>query len=248
MDEKNQETKENISESTDQQFKSFDSKRPGNLWLDVGVTVFITLFAIAIRVTYYLSMYKYGRTGLPLYNSISYIIILLAASFVFCLLLLTLARLLWTIPQKQSQRLLVRMLLLILMSSIVFLVIRFPLGCSGRKALRKGFLERIQCDVDIDRIRQWWLEAGDQYEVIEYIDKRDWPEAIKQLDPDYIEVGRMTDLPKYVTLTWSSFGGTFWGLNVGPKTMDCPSPREEDFMQEDFVPVGDGAFVYFTYF
>ena len=251
MDEKNLSTQENVSglkDESGQQLKYIDTKRPGNLRLDIGITVFTAVFAVAIRAVYYISVYKYGRTGLPLYNSISYIIILLASSLVFCLLLLILARLLWTIPQKKKQRFLSRILILILMSSFIFLAIKFPLGWSGRKALRNGFLERIERDADIDSIRKWWLQVADRYDVIDYIDKKDWPEAIKQLSPDYIEVGRIVALPKYVTLTWSSFGGTFWGLNVGPKTMECPSPREEDFMQEYYISIGEGAFVYFTFY
>ncbi|HML76083.1 MAG TPA: hypothetical protein PKB02_16455 [Anaerohalosphaeraceae bacterium] len=165
-----------------------------------------------------------------------------------CLFLLLFTRLIWTISQKKTRRFHVRLLLLILTCFAFYGGVKWPWCWSRREALHSGFLLRMQRKADVDAIRMWWEAVRDRYDVIDYINKSDWPRAIKDLNPSYVEVGRKTALPKYVSLTWSSFGGNYWGLNVGPKTMQCPLSQKDHIEQEECIPLVDGAHVFFISF
>ena len=251
MDRSNQETKVGpISPNLAKEYhKEVTTQRPGGLLADITIIVVISCLVISISYVRYTCAYNLGRTGLSHFSDISIIFTLAALTLTFCFLLLLLVRLVWTIPQRKARRLAIRLLFLLLVGVTAYGVVKWPWVWARRQGLRTGFLQRMQQETDVKAIREWWLTVRDKYEPIAYIHKQDWPEAVKELNPDYVKVGNIYDLPRYVQLTWSGgFADDFWGLNVGPESMNCPVSKKDNIEQVDYIPIAKGAHVFFIYF
>jgi hypothetical protein len=211
--------------------------------VDVLIAGIITAVAVGVNIAGAIVWYYHGLApkGLEVikFEHIIYSFLGYCVTIVFLFLCL-IARL-GVQALRLKRRTLCLRILLVLGSVLIVVVVHTIFG-PGYIHFTRGFFKRMQKEADIPAIRTWAssleLPRQDRHEV----DDTQWPEAIKQLSPQYTFIEMPEDSETKVRIVW---GGAFghWGLMIGPSTMQVPPSNFRKY-GEYRIKLAPGAYVW----
>ena len=126
---------------------------------------------------------------------------------------------------------------------LLFLAIETPFWGSepGYIEFTDEFLQMMKADADIKAIRLWLNEVPRTYPGEVFLNQEQQPACIRNLEPSHAKL-TVYDSYKTVRLVWGG-GFGYWGLVVGPETMETPESDLGDY-GEYRVHMEPGAYVF----